>query len=136
MTTETTNPKETRTPTYLAYHVTEPTRRGQKGRWNRIRAYFQHVDGQGGTLILDSQPIAFNGRVVRRSQGRAGRGPMRTLLTADQRALMLANGQRSADGIDNSDCFPVVKLFTPDGACTWLLTATRPGGPRYCLRSL
>jgi hypothetical protein len=35
---------------------------------------------------------------------------------------MLANGQCSATGIDNSDCLPVVKLFTPDGACTWLLT--------------
>ena len=54
---------------------------------------------------------------------------MRPLLTAEQRALMLANGQRSADGIDNSDCLPVVKLFTPDGACTWLLTELDPDDP-------
>ncbi len=54
---------------------------------------------------------------------------MRPLLTADQRALMLANGQRSAEGIDNSACFPVVKLFTPDGACTWLLTELDPDDP-------
>lgn len=54
---------------------------------------------------------------------------MRPLLTALQRALMLANGQRSAAGIDNSHCFPVVKLFTPDGACTWLLTELDPEDP-------
>lgn len=53
---------------------------------------------------------------------------MISLLTADQRALLLANGQRSAAGID-SDCFPVVKLFTPDGACTWLLTELDPEDP-------
>lgn len=54
---------------------------------------------------------------------------MTALLTAAQRALMLANGQRSAAGIDNSDCPPVVKLFTPDGACTWLLTELDPEDP-------
>jgi hypothetical protein len=54
---------------------------------------------------------------------------VRPLLTAFQRELMLANGQRSADGIDNSNEFPVVKLFTPDGACTWLLTELDPEDP-------
>jgi hypothetical protein len=53
---------------------------------------------------------------------------VRPLLTAFQRELMLANGQRSAKGID-SDEFPVVKLFTPDGACTWLLTELDPEDP-------
>jgi hypothetical protein len=53
---------------------------------------------------------------------------VRPLLTAEQRTLMLANGQRSAAGIDG-DCFPVVKLFTPDGACTWLLTELDPEDP-------
>ena len=61
---------------------------------------------------------------------------MRPLRTAAQRVLMLANGQRSADGIDNSDCLPVVKLFTPDGACTWLLTELDPdAGMRSPLRN-
>jgi hypothetical protein len=41
---------------------------------------------------------------------------------------MLANGQRSAAGLD-SDVYPVVKLFTPDGACTWLLTELHPEDP-------
>ena len=67
MTTETTTTQETRSPTYHAYHVTEATKRGQKGRWNRIGAFFQHADGQGGTLILDSLPIAFDGRIVLRA---------------------------------------------------------------------
>jgi hypothetical protein len=53
---------------------------------------------------------------------------MRPLLTALQRSLMLANGQRSAAGLD-SDNFPVVKLFTPDAACTWLLTELDPEDP-------
>jgi len=53
---------------------------------------------------------------------------MRPLLTALQRSLMLANGQRSADGLD-SDAFPVVKLFTPDAACTWLLSELDPEDP-------
>lgn len=67
MTTEPTTTQETRSPTYHAYHVTEATKRGQKDRWNRIGAFFQHADGQGGTLILDSLPIAFDGRVVLRA---------------------------------------------------------------------
>ena len=54
---------------------------------------------------------------------------MTALLTAEERALMLANGQRSAAGIDTSDCFPVAKFFTPDGACTWLLTELDPEDP-------
>lgn len=53
---------------------------------------------------------------------------MISLLTADQRALLLANGQRSAAG-GGGDYFPVVKLFTPDGACTWLLTELDPEDP-------
>ena len=43
------------------------------------------------------------------------------LITAEQHAKLLANGRKSADDPD-FDPFPVVKLFTPDGACTWLLT--------------
>ncbi len=49
-------------------------------------------------------------------------------ITPAQRALMLAYGARSALGED-IDPLPVVKLFTPDGACTWLLTELDPEDP-------
>jgi hypothetical protein len=46
----------------------EPARPKEgKKRWNRIGAYFAHEDGQGGTLLLDSLPIAFDGRIVLRT---------------------------------------------------------------------
>ena len=47
------------------------------------------------------------------------------LITAEQRALMLENGRKSASG-KTIDPFPVVKLFHPDGAATWLLTELDP----------
>ncbi|MEO8481556.1 MAG: DUF2958 domain-containing protein [Acidobacteriota bacterium] len=53
------------------------------------------------------------------------------LLTAHDRAQLLANGQtrRQAER-DNPevaiDFLPVVKLFTPDAGCTWLLTELDP----------
>lgn len=52
------------------------------------------------------------------------------LLTKDQHAQMLKNGeinaQRQMDGLDTIDHRPVVKLFTPDAACTWLLSELDP----------
>jgi hypothetical protein len=52
------------------------------------------------------------------------------LITALQRAKLLANGLRSARG-EVIDPRPVVKLFTPDANATWLLTeldpSSRPG---------
>lgn len=50
------------------------------------------------------------------------------LITHEQRTLMLANGARSAAGED-IDPHPVVKLFAPDGAATWLLTELDPHDP-------
>lgn len=50
------------------------------------------------------------------------------LFTPDQRAELLANGQRSAAGSD-IDPHPVVKLFTPDANATWLLTEIDPHEP-------
>ena len=44
-----------------------------------------------------------------------------TLIPNHLRAIMLANGARSAAGED-IDPIPVVKLFTPDANATWLLT--------------
>ena len=43
------------------------------------------------------------------------------LITETLRAQLLANGQQSLDN-DDFDPPPVVKLFTPDGGATWLLT--------------
>ena len=47
------------------------------------------------------------------------------LLTAEQHAILLANGRRQQEQ-PGFDPYPVVKLFTPDGACTWLLTELDP----------
>ena len=46
------------------------------------------------------------------------------LLTKAIRERLLANGRLSARG--QQDHVPVVKLFTPDANCTWLLTEIDP----------
>lgn len=55
------------------------------------------------------------------------------LLTKTIREQLLANGraQRALqeDGQDCADLVPVVKLFTPDAGCTWLLTELDPDAP-------
>jgi hypothetical protein len=54
------------------------------------------------------------------------------LLTADIEARLLENGrkQEPVRGTDDEiDFQPVVKLFTPDAACTWLLSELDPGDP-------
>lgn len=54
---------------------------------------------------------------------------IRTLLTRKQREEMICNGlaQREASNKGESiDFNPVVKLFTPNGNCTWLLTELYP----------
>ena len=53
------------------------------------------------------------------------------LLTQGQRAQLLANGKRLHDLMQTDpeaviDFRPVVKLFTPDAGCTWLLTEIDP----------
>lgn len=51
------------------------------------------------------------------------------LLTLSQRAKLLDNGRRQAAVKGTSaelDFFPVVKLFNPCGAATWLLTEIEP----------
>ncbi len=50
---------------------------------------------------------------------------MTMLITQEQREKLLVNGA-TFDTDENYDPFPVVKLFTPDGACTWLLTHIEP----------
>lgn len=49
------------------------------------------------------------------------------LITAEQRAALLANGATSAKR--DIDPHPVVKLFTPDACATWLLTELDPTEP-------
>ena len=52
------------------------------------------------------------------------------LLTDDQRARLLKNGRENTDRINEDgnthDFWPVVKLFCPWGAATWLLTELDP----------
>ena len=50
---------------------------------------------------------------------------MKTLITDEQRAQLLANGRQSLEQ-ENFDPAPVVKLFTPDAGATWLLTEIDP----------
>lgn len=54
---------------------------------------------------------------------------MSDLITPAQRDQMLANAHITVDGVDGDDHYPVVKLFTPDGAATWLLTELDPDDP-------
>src|SRR4029077_20073114 len=58
--------------------------------------------------------------------------PMK-LLTADIRKKLLRNGklrqQHEQEDKPEADFVPVVKLFTPDGGCTWLLTEIDPEDP-------
>ncbi|PQO22461.1 transposase [Rhodobacteraceae bacterium WD3A24] len=55
------------------------------------------------------------------------------LLTQSIRQALLRNGklrlQFQEDGIAEPDFLPVVKLFTPDASCTWLLTELDPEDP-------
>ena len=57
-----------------------------------------------------------------------------TLLTDLDRARLLANGERRRQILRHDpeatfDVAPVVKLFTPDAGCTWLLTELDPDDP-------
>lgn len=55
------------------------------------------------------------------------------LLTTSIRDQLLRNGRIAAalaeDGRAEADFLPVVKLFTPDASCTWLLTELDPEDP-------
>ena len=54
------------------------------------------------------------------------------LITSAQRQKLLENGRAQRAAIDSQDQVldfePVVKLFTPDGNATWLLTELDPNG--------
>jgi hypothetical protein len=55
------------------------------------------------------------------------------LLTKEIRERLLRNGrirqQLQEDGRAEANFIPVVKLFTPDAVCTWLLTELDPDDP-------
>ncbi|MEA3253286.1 MAG: DUF2958 domain-containing protein [Pseudomonadota bacterium] len=55
------------------------------------------------------------------------------LLTTSIREKLLRNGRINAalieEGREQADFLPVVKLFTPDANCTWLLTELDPEDP-------
>jgi hypothetical protein len=54
------------------------------------------------------------------------------LLTASAQGRLLENGrqQEPLHGTHQEiDFYPIVKLFTPDAACTWLLTEIDPENP-------
>ena len=53
---------------------------------------------------------------------------MTVLITPEQRVQLLANGA-TFDADENYDPFPVLKLFTSDAGCTWLLTHIEPDCP-------
>lgn len=51
------------------------------------------------------------------------------LITKNLRARLEKNFQHTEEGVDPGDIFPVVKLFYPAGAATWLLAYTLPDQP-------
>ena len=63
-----------------------------------------------------------------RSTSRLPHLPAPDLLTVEDREALLANGASTAAGAE-IDPAPVVKLFTPDAAATWLLTEINPTDP-------
>jgi hypothetical protein len=55
-----------------------------------------------------------------------------TLITRQQFLALLANGRAAQEARKQGrdiDPYPVVKLFTPDASCTWLLTEVDPMDP-------
>ncbi len=57
-----------------------------------------------------------------------------TVLTKTIRNRLLANGRKQVDALESGaeteiHFRPVVKLFTPDANCTWLLTEIDPDAP-------
>jgi hypothetical protein len=63
-----------------------------------------------------------------------------TLFTKEQNQQLLANGRAQRAAIDHNgdaiDFKPVVKLFTPDAQCTWLLTELDADGVAFGLCDL
>ena len=56
------------------------------------------------------------------------RFPRTEALIPDELLAKLIENGRTSEERDGFDPFPVVKLFTPDGAATWLITEACPEG--------
>lgn len=52
----------------------------------------------------------------------------RKIILTSQMKQLVANGVRSANGFDGSGLNPVVKLFNPTGAGTWLISEIAEDG--------
>ena len=61
-TTETTEPKASKLPSHIAYHVRD--REGQKAIFTRIGTAWPHKDGNGFNIQIESVPL--DGRVTLR----------------------------------------------------------------------
>lgn len=57
------NEKRGKAPTHIAYHVRET---GANSFWTRIGSAWQHDDGQGFNIQVETVPL--NGRIVLRTQ--------------------------------------------------------------------
>lgn len=55
------------------------------------------------------------------------------LLLSEQRSKLIEQGRATSaaqlEGADEPDHMPVVKLFTPDANCTWLISELDPDDP-------
>ena len=58
----------------------------------------------------------------------ADKNPWPNLFTKDQYRRLISNGEKAQEVWDFQPK-PVVKLFTPDGAATWLLADILPADP-------
>lgn len=54
---------------------------------------------------------------------------MQQLITKVIDAQLLANGQRALEGLNTDKARPVLKLFNPCGAATWLISERDPEDP-------
>lgn len=54
---------------------------------------------------------------------------MQKLITKEIDAQLLANGQRALEGLNTDNTKPVLKLFNPCGAATWLISERDPEEP-------
>lgn len=60
--TDTNNNTASKSPSHVAYHVRD--REGGKGYWTRIGSAWQHADGNGFNIQIESVPL--DGRITLR----------------------------------------------------------------------
>jgi hypothetical protein len=58
----TSKPAASKTPTHIAYHVRDV--KGSESFWNRIGSAWQHADGNGFNVQIETMPI--DGRITLR----------------------------------------------------------------------